>query len=54
MLDTLSGELGAQIFGEWLIAALEAWEIGIVAFLFVGLIVVVSYLLERWGVGLHA
>lgn len=34
--------------------ALEAWQIGAVAFAFVGVILVVTYLLERWGVGLHA
>lgn len=34
--------------------ALEAWQIGAVAFAFVGLILVVTFLLERWEVGLHA
>lgn len=34
--------------------ALEAWQIGAVAFAFVGLILIVTFLLERWGVGLHA
>lgn len=35
-------------------AALEAYEIGAVAFVFVGFLLGVSYLLEKWGVGLHA
>ena len=34
--------------------SLEAWQIGVVAFAFVGLILIVTFLLERWGVGLHA
>ncbi|MEF8771194.1 hypothetical protein [Halodesulfurarchaeum sp.] len=34
--------------------ALEAWQIGAVAFAFVGVILLVTFLLERWGVGLHA
>lgn len=42
-----------MIYGDAL-AALEAYEIGAVAFAFVGVILVVSYLLEKWGVGLHA
>lgn len=41
------------ILGE-LFAALEAYEIGAVAFVFVGLLLGVSYLLEKWGVSLHA
>ncbi|UWG48232.1 hypothetical protein HSRCO_1955 [Halanaeroarchaeum sp. HSR-CO] len=41
------------IFGD-VLAALEAYEIGAIAFAFVGVILVVSYLLEKWGVGLHA
>lgn len=44
----------SQIFWGFWLAALEAWEIGGVAFAFVGGILVVSYLLEKWGVGLHA
>lgn len=34
--------------------SLEAWQIGAVAFAFVGFILIVTFLLERWGVGLHA
>ncbi|MGM0397618.1 MAG: hypothetical protein ACQEQY_01360 [Halobacteriota archaeon] len=41
------------IFGD-VFAALEAYEIGAIAFAFVGVILVLSYLLEKWGIGLHA
>jgi len=34
--------------------SLEAWQVGAVAFAFIGLILIVTFLLERWGVGLHA
>ena len=34
--------------------SLEAWQIGAVAFAFVGLVLIVTFLLERWEVGLHA
>lgn len=34
--------------------SLEAWQIGAVAFAFVGVILIVTFLLERWTVGLHA
>ncbi len=34
--------------------ALEAWQIGAVAFGFVGFILMLTFLLERWGVSLHA
>ncbi|MFB6093396.1 MAG: hypothetical protein ABEJ77_00445 [Halanaeroarchaeum sp.] len=46
--------LPAQIFGGLGIEHLEAWQIGVVAFAFVFAIVGVSYLLEKWSVGLHA
>jgi hypothetical protein len=32
---------------------LEAWQIGAIAFAFVGLVLVVTTLFERWEVGLH-
>lgn len=54
MLQLIQAALVSQIFGGFWIAALEAWEIGGVAFAFVVVILGVSYLLEKWGVGLHA
>ncbi|MFW5918781.1 MAG: hypothetical protein ACOCSF_01115 [Halanaeroarchaeum sp.] len=54
MLQLTQTGLIPPIFGGYGLAALEAWEIGGIAFAFVGLILVVSYLLEKWGVGLHA
>jgi len=49
---TLAGVVSQILRGQF--AALEAYEIGGVAFAFVVVILVVSYLLEKWGVGLHA
>ncbi|MFB6081748.1 MAG: hypothetical protein ABEJ67_02895 [Halanaeroarchaeum sp.] len=54
MISTTSVGIEAYISWAPLVAELEAWEIGVVAFLFVGVILVVSYLLEKWGIGLHA
>lgn len=34
--------------------SLEAWQIGAIAFAFVGVVLLVTTLLERWEVGLHA
>ena len=54
MLHTILVAMGAHILRGALLAELEAWEIGVVAFAFVGVILIVSYLVEKWGVGLHA
>ena len=54
MLGTIQTVIDPTIFRAMLMAELEAWEIGIVAFAFVGVILVISYLIEKWGVGLHA
>lgn len=54
MLQLTQAAPVSQIFGGFWLAELEAWEIGGVAFAFVLVILVVSYLLEKWGVGLHA
>lgn len=35
-------------------AHLEAWEIGVVAFAFVGYILVIAAILEQWEERLHA
>lgn len=35
-------------------AGLESWEIGLVAFGFVGVVLLVGHLLEWWEVRLHA
>ena len=51
-LLTQAGDVPSILWGS--MAALEAYEIGGIAFAFVGFILVVSYLLEKWGVGLHA
>lgn len=53
MPGQIPGSSIPPILGESF-AALEAYEIGAVAFVFVGFILGVSYLLEKWGVGLHA
>ncbi|MFB6124451.1 MAG: hypothetical protein ABEJ59_00645 [Halanaeroarchaeum sp.] len=54
MSITMQVATGTNIFWGPMLAELEAWEIGVVAFVFVGVVVAVSYLLEKWGVGLHA
>jgi hypothetical protein len=33
--------------------SLEAWQIGAIAFAFIGVVLLVTGLLERWEVGLH-
>lgn len=54
MSSTMQVATVPNVLWDHVFAALEAWEIGVVAFVFVGVIVGVSYVLEKWGVGLHA
>lgn len=53
---TLHGGLAGPspvVYGAAL-ADLASWQIAVVAFGFVFVILFIGYLLERWGLGLHA
>lgn len=54
MQQALGNLFDVYIFAAQEGFSLEAWQIGAVAFAFVGIILIVTFLLERWGVGLHA